>query len=86
MEPGLRVRCKRTGRFGVVTEVIDPPRRGRNLYVVWGGSIDFSLMASDEIELDMEPPGSVGRVGPSAPDWRTLLIDTDLDMAGGDGG
>ena len=86
MEPGLRVRCKRTGRLGVVTEVIDPPRRGRNLYVVWGGSIDFSLVAAHEIELDIETPGGDGRTGPGEPDWRTLLIDPDLDRSRADGG
>jgi hypothetical protein len=69
----------------VVTEVIDPPRRGRNLYVLWGGSIDFSLMSPDEIEVDIETPGTDGRLGPPEADWRTLLIDTDLNLSGGDG-
>jgi hypothetical protein len=79
MDPGLRVRCRRTGRRGVIAELIDPPRGGRSLYVVWGRSLDFSLMAPDEIEPDPEtPPGTEG--GSAAePDWRTLLIDSDLD-------
>jgi hypothetical protein len=86
MEPGLRVRCRRTGRLGVITEVVDPPRRGRSLYVVWGGSIDFSLMSPDEIELDLETPRSDGRAGSASDtDWRALLIDADLEMPG-DGG
>ena len=85
MKPGLRVRCIRTGRRGVVTEVIDPPRLGRNLYVVWGTSIDFSLMAAHEIVADVETPGGAGRQNPADPDWRSLLTDSDLDAQGGDG-
>jgi hypothetical protein len=86
MEPGLRVRCKRTGRPGVVAEIIDPPRAGRSLYVVWGGSLDFSLMSPDEIEADLDTPGPDGRPGlPAEPDWRTLLIDSDLGLAGDPG-
>ena len=84
MEPGLRVRCKRTGRQGVITEVVDPPRRGRNLYVVWGGSIDFSLVGPNEVEVDFETPGT--DAAPVAADWRMLLIDTDLEVPGGDEG
>jgi hypothetical protein len=81
MEPGLRVRCKRTGRLGVVTEIVDPPRRGRSLYVVWGGSLDFSLVAPGEIEVDIETPAGDGR-GSTVfePDWRTLLVDADLEV------
>jgi hypothetical protein len=70
----------------VVTEIVDPPRRGRSLYVVWGGSLDFSLMSPDEIEVDFETPRGDGRSSsPGDGDWRMLLIDTDLEMPG-DGG
>ena len=87
MEPGLRVRCLRTGRRGVIAEIIDPPRGRRNIYVVWGGSLDFSLMAADEVEADLDTTGAGGR-GTSHPetDWRTLLVDTDLHLPDGDAG
>ena len=53
------------------------------MYVVWGGSLDFSLMAPDEIEMDLERPGADGRPGlPTEPDWRSLLIDSDLGLSG----
>jgi hypothetical protein len=74
------------GRLGVVTEIVDPPRHGRSLYVVWGGSSDFSLVSPDEIEVDIETPAGDGRgTAPFKPDWRTLLIDADLDVPGDQG-
>jgi hypothetical protein len=68
----------------MVTEVIDPPRRGRSLYVVWGSSIDFSLMSTDEIEVDYDTPADGGHGTAIDPDWRTLLVDSDLELPGDD--
>ena len=70
----------------MVTEIVDPPRGGRSLYVVWGGSLDFSLMSPAEIEVDIETPAGDGRAtAPFEPDWRTLLIDADLEVPGDEG-
>jgi hypothetical protein len=61
MKIGQRVRSKRTGRRGIVQGVIDPPRNGRSLYVMWVPGPDVSLLSADELDLEAatpEPPSA----------------------------
>lgn len=55
MDVGMRVRCKRTGRSGRITALVDPPRNGRAYRIDWVGRRDFSLVTPDEIEPDPTP-------------------------------
>jgi hypothetical protein len=67
------VRCKHTHRLGLVDTVIYPPRPGgRELFVLWEGGLDYSLMAMADVELEAGDP---------AEDWG-LLPPGSLDHPG----
>jgi hypothetical protein len=51
------VRCKRTHRLGLVDLIVHPARPGgRDLFVLWQGGIDYSLMSRDEVDLERDTP------------------------------
>ena len=62
--------CKKTHRLGLVDNVLHPPRHGdRELFVLWQGGLDYSLMASHEVDLEPDTPiEHWHRLGPSALD------------------
>jgi len=47
------VRCKRTHRLGLVDTVVWPPLPGdRELFVIWQGGLDYSVMGRHEVIID----------------------------------
>src|SRR5688500_386364 len=47
---GAFVKCRRTGRKGVISRVTEPGSDARRYYVTWADGMDLSLMGAAEIE------------------------------------
>jgi hypothetical protein len=47
------VRDKQTHRLGLVDTVVFPPLPGgRDLFVIWQGGLDYSVMGRDEVDIE----------------------------------